>query len=154
MITTDLNYPSQLPNALREGHDMQAVSPFIRTPLASGRARQRPLFESVPTVAQFNWIFTAVEARLFEAWFRDVIFNGAAWFNIEYRTPLGLTMCVARFTEMYSGPNLFPVNRFRISAPLEFWERPLLPPGSGEFPEFILHADIIDIATNEKWPEA
>lgn len=154
MITTDLYYPDYLPNAQRADHGMNAVSPFSRTAMDSGRSRQRPKFSSVPTIASFNWKFTDKEAQQFEAWFRDTIHNGVDWFNVEYKTPLGMSLLVARFTEMYKGPILLDGNRWSFSALLEFWERPLLAPGWGNFPDFIRYADIIDLALNDRWPKA
>lgn len=153
MITTDLYYPEGLPNAQREDHGMEAVSPFSRTPMDSGRSRSRPRFTSVPTMATFNWKFTDQQAQMFESWFRDTINNGAAWFNIKYKTPLGMSLLVCKFATMYKGPILLPLNRWGFSATMEVWERPLLALGWGNFPEFIRYADIIDLAMNREWPE-
>lgn len=154
-ITTDINYPSGLPWPVREGYDINSVQPFRRTQLASGRARQRRTFVSVPSMFNVTWIFNGDgQVAAFEAWFRDVVQDGAAWFNAPLKTPIGEQMYVCRFTEMYRGPTLVGLCAWRVSAVLELWERALLPPGWGEMPEFVINADIFDIAMNKEWPEA
>lgn len=154
MISTDLNFPAELPNPLREGHEMNHISPFSVTPMQSGRSRNRRNFTSVPSIATYNWLFrTDAQAALFEAWFRDTINDGVDWFNIRYKTPLGMSTLVCKFSEMYKGPILTEHNFWRYSAPLEVWERPLMAPGWGKFPEFIRYANIIDLAMNREWPE-
>lgn len=154
-LTTDINYPAGLPFPEREGYSINHVQPFVRTELSDGRAAQWRRFSNVPSIVDVSWIFhgdTIVAA--FEAWFRDQLFDGAAWFNCPLRTPVGTKMYVCRFTQMYQGPFLVGKCAWSVSAQLEIFERPLLPEGSGLFPEFYAYADIIDIATNDKWPEA
>ena len=152
-ITTDIDWPAGLPCALREGHSTQHGQPFRRTQLDSGRVRQRRRFSSVPSTQRFSWFFSEVQCPAFEAWFRDAISDGAAWFNMESRTPLGKVNLVCRFAEMYSGPDLVGVDSWQVSASLEIWERPLMPPGWGLMPEYLLGADIFDIAMNDRWPK-
>lgn len=154
MITADVDFPSGLPCALREGQSTQHVQPFRRSDMVSGRAVQRRKFTRVPSVQQFSWIFNSSQAAAFEAWFRDALFDGAAWFNMDAVTPLGRTSLVCRFVEMYEGPNIVGRNLWRIRASLEVWERPLMPDGWGLMPEYLIQADIFDIALNKKWPEA
>lgn len=154
MISTDIDYPEGLPNPLREGHDSNAVQPFGRTPMASGRARQRRKFTSVPTVDSFGWLFTDPQAAAFEAWFRDDVHDGADWFNIRRKTPLGMQSLVCRFTGMYRGPSLVGRSLWRYTAELEVWERPIMPEPWGQFPDFIIHMSIFDQAMNREWPEA
>jgi hypothetical protein len=167
MIHTEINWPDGLPCVQREGHTTQHGTPFIRTELDSGRARQRRKFTSVPSVQQCSWVFTSLECIVFEAWFRDSLCDGVRWFNIYIRTPRGGkawidmdlrdaitdgTHLVCRFSEMYSGPDIVARDRWRISAPLEVWERPLIPDDWGLLPDYLLGADIFDRAMNLKWP--
>lgn len=152
MTITNINWPAGLPCALREGHSTKHAQPFQRTTMDSGRARQRRKFSSVPSAQQFSWYFTAAQCVAFEAWFRDALSDGSAWFNMESRTPLGKTALVCRFQDMYSGPDLVGRDSWKVSAALEIWERPLFAEGWGLFPDYIIHADILDIAVNRKWP--
>lgn len=154
MIQTDINYPEGLPWPVRDGYDLNHVSPFTRTPMDSGRARQRRRFSSVPTNVTVGWIFSEQEALIFEAWFRDKIHDGTDWFNCPLKTPMGEKPYVCRFTEMYRGPTPTGICKYKVTAALEIWERPLLAPGWGNFPDFIRYADIIDLALNDRWPKA
>lgn len=152
---SDLFYPSQLPIPLKDGFGFEPVSPFLRTPLTSGRSRQRRLYTSVPTQASVKWSFKKDnEAQLFEAWFRDVLKDGIAWFYMRLKTPLGIQPYKCRFVEMYQGPILESGKYWQFTAALELWDRPLLPPGWGLFPELVAGSDIIDMALNKEWPEA
>ncbi len=154
MIETDIDYPEGLPNPLRDGHTLNPVQPFMRSQMQSGRARQRRAFTSVPVMGTWNFLFKSdSHAAAFEAWFRDALNDGTEWFNIHRRTPLGIIRLVCRFTSMYSGPTLVGRSMWRYSCPLEIWERPLMPPGWGLHPEYLIHADIFDIAMNREWPE-
>jgi len=153
-IASEIDFPAGLPCALREPQSTQHVDPMVRTPMESGRARQRRRFTSVPSIQQFGWLFNDAQAAAFEAWYRDAIHDGADWFNMPVRTPIGRVTLVCRFTGMYEGPNLRGRNLWRFNAELEIWTRPLMPPGWGLMPEYLLNADIFDIAMNKKWPEA
>lgn len=153
MIQTAIDFPSDLPCAVREGYDLNHVQPFTRTTMVTGRARQRRSFSSVPTVANVNWVFNAAQAAAFEAWFRDVLNDGAEWFNMRLRTPLGMEPYVCRFVEMYKGPELTGARHWKVRSELEVWERPLMPHGWGEMTDFIVGADIIDLAANREWPK-
>lgn len=154
-ITTNINYPhDSLPVPLHEGYGLKPVSPLLRTSLTSGRARQRRRYMSTPTMASVTWTFTDVEAQAFEAWFRDAITDGSAWFNMKLRTPGGESSKVCRFTDIYQGPNIIGGNYWQYTAELELYDRAImLPPPWGQFPEFITGMDIIDIALNREWPE-
>lgn len=152
MIATDINFPEGLPGPLREGHSLSPVQTFLRTQLQSGRARQRRNFSDVPTMGTWDFIFTSNEAAAFEAWFRDAINDGVDWFNINRLTPIGNASLVCRFAAMYTGPTLYGRDRWRYSCPIETYERPIMPPEWGILPEFILKADIFDIAMNYEWP--
>lgn len=153
---TMASYPHEyLPLPLQDGYGFKPVSPLLRTQLASGRARQRRQYTSTPTQASVTWMFTTdAQAQLFEAWYRDIISDGAAWFLMRLQTPRGVDSYKCRFTDIYDGPILVAPIYWRFSATLELWERPLLPPGWAEFPYFVVNQDIIDLALNREWPEA
>lgn len=152
---TDINYPHEyLPLAQRTGLGYQPVSPLLRTELTSGRARQRRKYTSTPTQAGVTWIFNEVQSQLFEAWFRDALTDGVAWFNMRIRAPIGLDDYACRFVDIYQGPTLIGLGYWQYSATLELWERPILPPDWGYFPDFIINQSIIDLALNREWPSA
>lgn len=89
-ISTNLNYPKDyLPCPLKENFGLKATSPLKSTAMVTGRRRQRRAYTSVPTQTPVSWIFTDGQAQLFEAWYRDIITDGADWFNMPLLTPLG-----------------------------------------------------------------
>ena len=154
MCIRDSNYPDGLPAPLREGHNTQHVRPFLRTQMASGRAKQRRQFTSVPSMGNYSWLMSDSQAALFEIWFKDTLKDGAEWFKIARKTPLGITTQICRFADMYQGPNLVGVSMWSFQAQLESWERPLI---SGEWlilPDYLANADIFDYAVNREWPAA
>ena len=151
------SYPTQLPYPVQQGYALQHVSPMTRTDMQSGRARNRRTFTSVPSGVSVAWIFTKVEAQLFEGWFRDSLgaSDGASWFTMTLDTPLGLYPYDCRFTEIYSGPTPVAFNKWQFTATLEIRERPLIAPDWAIImPGAILLADIFDLAMNREWPSA
>lgn len=155
MITTDIDYPEGLPWPVRDGYDINHVQPFRRTGMQSGRARQRRTFTSVPSQVSVSWIFNGdTQVAAFELWFQQTIGDGADWFNCPLKTPIGEKQYVCRFVDMYRGPTLVGLCAWRITAMLEVWERPLLPPDWALLPDYVIHADIFDLAMNREWPEA
>lgn len=154
MLSTNIYYPESLPGPLRENHNLQPAATFERTTMASGRSRVRKTFSKVPTLGSWEFLFTSLEATIFEAWFRDQLKDGVEWFNAKRLTPMGRQSLICRFTSMYAGPNLVGISRWRFSCPIEIIERPLLPEGWGEFPTFIAQSNVLDVALNREWPEA
>ena len=153
-ITSDIDWPTGLPCVLREGHTTRHASPLLRTPMASGRARKRRKFTSVPSVHTCAWLMTQAQAQAFEAWFAESLGDGVRWFNMPLRTPMGSGKLLCSFIDMYEGPDLVGRDRWRIYAPIEVWARPLLPPGWGLLPELVIDSSIIDVAVNREWPAA
>lgn len=149
-----VDYPASLPKPQQNGYALQTVSPLLRTDMASGRARQRRAFTSVPTIASCSWFLSHVQAQAWEAWFRNGITDGAEWFDVEIQTPLGVRPYTARFAGMYDGPRLVGGRYWEISGQLEVRDRPVLAAPWGEVGiDYILQQDIIDLALNREWPE-
>lgn len=144
-------YPKGLPLPLRSGYGFEPTNNIIRTDMESGRARQRIAFTKVPTASSLSWIFDATQAQLFEAWAIQVA--KAQWFTMTLKTPLGLLEYEVRFTESPTGPVLVGVDGWQYSAKVELKERPVLEDGWVEYlPEYVLLADIFDLAVNREWP--
>ncbi|HAT3749166.1 TPA: hypothetical protein I8622_002142 [Klebsiella oxytoca] len=153
-MSTPLNYPSDaLPCPLKENFGLKPVSPLKRTQMVTGRTRQRRAYTSVPTETDIAWIFTDAQGQAFEAWYRDVISDGAAWFNMPLLTPVGQRDYVCRFKDIYEGPTPEGGMFWRYTATLELWERPLVPPPWGNYPEWIAGSSLLDIALNREWPK-
>ena len=153
MIDTDIEWPKQLPNPLREGHALQPAQPFERTQMLNGRARNRRAFSSVPVNGTWSFIFDSPQAAWFERWFMDALNDGVNWFKIPRKTPLGIRMLVCRFTSMYSGPALVGVDRWKYDCPLEIYQRDMMDVEWTIIPEMWFGMDILDIAVNREWPQ-
>lgn len=149
---TEINYPEGLPHPLVEGHTTQHVQPFRRTTMASGRAVQRRIYTSVPSMGNYSLILNDSQAAAFEVWFKVTLLDGAEWFNMPRRTPLGQSMLVCRFTGIYSGPNIHARNRWLFTFELESWERPVMPDEWALLPDYLIYAGIFDLAMNREWP--
>jgi hypothetical protein len=121
-----IDFPADLPLAVREGYDIKHTDPVKRTVMASGRSRSRRVFTSVvPTMADVTWRFGDYQALLFEAWFKYDLGDGTEWFNADLRTPIGAIPYECRFADMYEGPMLAGDNRWIFKAQLEIIERPI-----------------------------
>lgn len=144
-------YPEGLPCPLRENYGFTPVNNIRRTPMDSGRARQRIEFQNVPSTVGLQWIMTEVQARFFEAWAAQVV--GAGWFTMTLLTPLGFEGYEIRFTETPVGGELTGKFLWRYRVTCELRNRPLLEPGWAEIlPDYIFEADIFDYAMNREWP--
>lgn len=150
----DIFYPHDiLPMPLQEGYAFTPVSPLIRSTKVNGRAQQRRAYIATPTNVNVAWFMTAPEAMAFEAWVRDAITDGAAWFYMKLQVPTGLSELVkCRLAPYYDGPILVPPNYWKFTASLELDKRPIAAPGWGNFPGYLVNADIIDLAINREWP--
>lgn len=153
-MESDIFYPEGLPAPLKASNAYTPVSPLLRTPMESGRARQRRKFSSVPTMNNVEWYMNDTQAAAFELWFKENLKDGTEWFNMRRASPLGFTYLLCRFTDIYDGPSRIGVNRWRYSATLEMWERPIVPSDWALLPDYLIHADIFDLAMNREWPEA
>lgn len=149
------SFPSSLPCALHNDYGLNTVSPLMRVDLQSGRARQRRRFTNVPTMVAVSWVMNNAQAALFEAWFRWTINDGASWFDMPLKTPMGYQDYDCRFTGMYDGPRLIGAGKWTFTATLEIRERQTF---SEEWmtilPEYIGEMDIFDLAVNREWPLA
>ena len=148
-----LAYPEGLPTPQREGYGFDPVSPMTSTKLVSGRSERRRAFVSTPTVATVTWLLTPSEAQLFEGWFEYVLLSGSLPFECPLLTPMGMEPYRANFVDIYSGPVLVGVDLWRFSAQLSLFKRPLIDKEwIVDAPDYILGADIFDIAMNQEWP--
>lgn len=144
-------YPEGLPYPLRESYARTPTNNIRRTPMDSGRARQRIEFPTAPDTIQLTWIFTAPQAMLFTAWAAQVV--GAGWFTMPLLSPLGFNDEEVRFTEVPVGGELTGKFLWRYRVVCESRNRPLLPPGWAELlPSFVLNPEIFDYAMNDEWP--
>ncbi|MCU9011119.1 hypothetical protein OE494_28020, partial [Pseudomonas aeruginosa] len=78
---------------------------------------------------------------------------GVKWFECELRTEEGIVPCHLHFEGIYDGGYLVGRDHWRFNATVVMRERSIIDPGWAEIlPEYILLADIFDIAMNREWP--
>lgn len=147
-------WPEQLPPPEQSGYAIQHVSPLQRTTMVSGRARQRRVYTSVPSMVAVQWFLTEQQAQLFEAFFRYAITDGADWFLLPLKTPMFTGNYECRFTGIYEGPVLIAYDKWTVSATIEIKERQTLNAGFAYVPQYVIDSSIIDVALNDLWPAA
>jgi hypothetical protein len=154
-MATTIDFPSQLPTPQRANYGLRPVATFARTTMASGRAKQRPMNKTVPTMVPVTFVLTESQAQIFEAWFNYEINYGTAWFNCRLDSPMGLQPYECRFAKMYEGPTRLGLRHWRYDAEVEIFERPIFSENwytNGL--QFIEYASIFDLAINQEWPSA
>ena len=148
-----IQYPEGLPYPLRDGYDMNTTDPVAHTPLGNGKIISRRKFSNVPTFPTVTWEMDDGQAQLFMAWHQYTLNEGVEWFDCPLKTPLGIDSYQAKFKEMYSGPTLVGISRWRFRAVLQLLKRPIIDKDWLLYaPEYVLHSSIFDRAMNQEWP--
>lgn len=146
-------YPAGLPHPLKGDASFAPENNILRTPMQSGRARQRQLYTRVPTFYSAAWVLTDAQGRLLTAWADQVA--KADWFQMPLRSDLGLNVETVRFVATIAGPVRVGVKLWRYTADIEVQYKPALAPGWAEIlPDWTLESEIFDLAMNMEWPAA
>jgi hypothetical protein len=149
-------YPEYLPLPLKFVRSNQTGETIIRTERMKGLARNRRWTSSPSVMFDAEWIMPNEMADLFIAWHFDVISDGADWFQMQSYYSGEMAERRTRFTGMYSGPDPISPTHVKISAQLEVFERPMIPPEWLVLPEYWYNLEfrsIFDLAVNQEWPE-
>lgn len=145
-------YPQELPPPEMSGYELKTVSPMRRTTMASGRARQRRAFTSVPVMVPVTWMYTLGEFELFEAWFRHIITDGTQWFTGPLKTGQGIrTDYEQRFTDIYTAKAV-GARYWQVSAEMELRNRQTASADDAAFPQELVYAGLFDRTMNSHWP--
>lgn len=119
----DVEYPADLPCIQQTNFAFQPVSPVLRDTMTSGRARQRRLYASTPSMVTVEWLCSDAEAVALEAFYNQTLNGGVDWFTMAIRTPYGSEARRVRFTDIYQGPSLEQGRYWRYTATLELETR-------------------------------
>ncbi|MBG9991604.1 hypothetical protein [Pseudoalteromonas sp. NZS37] len=92
-----IKYPKDLKLPLVSSHRLSQNSNLLRTDMASGRARQRKRFQSVPTTMSATWKLNPYQAQLLEGFVTHGVNDAVNWFLMPIRTPQGLIEHEVRF---------------------------------------------------------
>ena len=101
-----MGYPGTLPNPTRQGYGLEPQSGVERTGMEAGNARARQRFTRTPTHIPLRWVFTEAEFAVFEAWWKQVALEGAAWQDMPVANGGGITSVSARFIGPYKASML------------------------------------------------
>lgn len=91
-----IDIPDIIPAFLVSGYGIQYKNEVLRTVMATGRARQRVMYESVTGMSGVSFLLTNTQAQVFEMWYLYEI-KSAEWFNAFMKTPLGYSKVDCRF---------------------------------------------------------
>lgn len=94
-------FPVTLPRFEHEGYSGQRQSPFARTSMDSGLARQRRRFISVPKAISAQATYTAAQLAQLESFWDNELSGGVAWFLVTLVSGGRSQQVRARFTEAY-----------------------------------------------------
>jgi len=92
-----LRWPEKLPRPLLKKHSITPGNPLIDTKMDSGYSKVRRRFESVPDTMPSSWLFSDVEASLFNGFYEHALNAGANSFVMPVLLPEGLIDHVVRF---------------------------------------------------------
>lgn len=113
------NFPPSLPGMLMRNYSLKPLNNVSRTEMESGPARMRRRYISVPTEVSVRWLFSRAELNTFQTFYREQIFDGAAWFNIKVVDGRGEGTFKARFKEPYRAATEAREHLWSVEATLE-----------------------------------
>ncbi|WLE60231.1 hypothetical protein GIY62_06110 [Burkholderia plantarii] len=90
-------WPATLPLPSPDSYNVTPGTPYIRTAMDGGRARQRRRFTRVSPSVDVVWTFTQLQYAIFEAWLQYEVHYGASFFEIDLVNGLGIGPARARF---------------------------------------------------------
>ena len=118
-----VRYPKDLKLPLVSTHRLSQNPNLLRTEMASGRARQRKRFQSVPTTMAATWKLEADQAVIFEGFVKHGTNDAVNWFVMPIRTPQGLIDHDVRFKQSPLESCSFNGGFWSYSANIEIKER-------------------------------
>lgn len=116
-------WPDSLPAPLIDGYTAKPKATFVRTEMDSGRARNRRRTVTGATEFQQRYRMTMSQVAIFEAWFENEAFGGAAAALMPVITGGGKILVQCEFTDTYSKASVPGSKLFDISISLSTYAR-------------------------------
>lgn len=104
---------------MMSSYSIKPMNNVLRTEMEAGPARTRRRYISVPVEVKASWRLTLSQLQTFQAFFKNDIFDGAAWFNIKVVDGRGEATYKARFKEPYEASTEAREHLWSVSATLE-----------------------------------
>lgn len=120
-------FPESLPGVSLGSYSFTPVTSTIRTDMEAGVARTRRRFVSAPTDYKVVWKFTMSELAIFEEFYKDQLFDGASWFELNLVNGVGQNTVVARFKEPFNAQADAKEFFWLVTATIEAADRPTGP---------------------------
>lgn len=155
-----IQWPSVFPYVSRDGYKLERGDNLISSKMQSGLPRVRQQFETVPTMVTASFYATGPQGSAFEAWYQSALNGGSEWFEMplvepQAGNPQATALYRVKFLERYSGPSMFGASLWKYTLKIMALPMPdIIGPDYGLFPEYIIDANIFDVAMNRYWPEA
>lgn len=155
-MATTIRYPEGLPGPLLDTKSAQKVDGVRRTEYEDGYSFPRLVFDSTPTNFNVSFSFTTIQAQLFVNWHKYAINGGQRRFLMPIAMVDGVRLRDTAFTRMYSGPDRYGPDRWRVTAAIQIMdeETDSMNPDDWMFPDEILYSSLFDVNMNHDWPEA
>lgn len=118
-----IKYPKDLKLPLVSSHTLAQQSNLLRTDMASGRARQRKRFQSVPTTMGATWKLNKHQALILEGFVTHGTNDAVNWFLMPIRTPEGVIEHEVRFKKSPLESASFNGGFWNYSANIEIKKR-------------------------------
>lgn len=94
-------YPLVIPGPIFDSNAMDPVDPVSRTKFDSGAMKTRRRFTKTPVSLKVKYRFKVDQFRIFEAWHKHKISEGADKFTTFLMRPAGSMLHVVQFKKMY-----------------------------------------------------
>lgn len=135
-----------LPLPRKDGYSIEPDGGIIKSQMESGTARQRRTTTSSTSAITVRWSFTNREFAVFQAWVKHDALYGAAWFDIDLLSGLGLVTHEARFVDKvpYKGSINTNTNKWDVTARLEVKDEATLSLGGYELTKKYTLDDILE----------
>lgn len=92
-------WPDSLPAPRIDGYSRKDTPSFVRTTMDSGASRQRRRFVTTPKTFQQAYRMTQAQLEIFEIWFENQAFGGAAQVLMPVITGAGKSYVQCKFTD-------------------------------------------------------
>lgn len=103
---------------VRDSYSINPQSAVLRTEMEAGPIRQRRICTDIPVQVSVVWKFNSIQFRVFEAWYKLKLYDGAEWFRMKIMNGSGMNETDCRFTEPYAA-SLDGYGLYSVSATLE-----------------------------------
>ena len=85
-----IKWPDSLPLPLLKGHGYTPGNKLLSTNMDGGNTRFRRKFKSVEDSLPVKFLMKNDQAAFFEGWFKHALDDGANWFILPLKTPMGV----------------------------------------------------------------